>query len=444
VAARRQAAAVDSFASSFLLAHRQGQASTYENVDSVASSFLLAGNGGDEDVDMAAASDESSAGDEDSDGSSSCSGDEDASYGEQKGKRKNYNKREKRRTLVAERKAEEKEALSLYGIYEDYYEEDSEDDYVAPSSQTKERKRKPTMQERIDAGFRACNQTEARTYIYLAYVNRFKEPATPEWADIIPILAKETGMDPRSIKAVFQKCLDGNANPALQAKGSGRPCKLRSDNPGLVAAALALNIGASPVMATAICNAVNDHEGYASICRNTLIRTLKEYTNVDVSATGRMKTGSHDEKGDWAIARKVFAQQVLDQIKLGLEVDKGTKTAKDCEFTPLHWDGILWADENHVKQVIGGNGHNSSFSSRQYRISVCPLTGKLLPIQEGGKLPLKKNRCISKYPKEARACYAVARPVIAGKRRAQMGNRGATLKRNWCRTKPGRHWSRKR
>lgn len=209
-------------------------------------------------------------------------------------------------------------------------------------------------------------------------------------------------MDPRSVKAVFQKCLDGDANPTLQAKGAGRPRKLKLDNPGLVAAALALNIGANPVMATAICNAVNGREGYEPICRNTLISTLKEYTNVDISATGRNKTGSHDEKGAWAIARKVFAQQVLDQIKLGLELDKGDKTLKDCEFTPLHWDGILWADENHVKQVIGGNGHKSSFSSRQYRISVCPVTGKLLPTHKGGKLPLKKNRCVPKYPKEAR------------------------------------------
>jgi hypothetical protein len=77
------------------------------------------------------------------------------------------------------------------------------------------------MQERIDEGLRVCNQTETRTYLYVAYVNRFQKPVTPEWASIIPILAKETGMDPRSVKAVSQRCLGGNANPVLQAKCAG-------------------------------------------------------------------------------------------------------------------------------------------------------------------------------------------------------------------------------
>jgi hypothetical protein len=276
------------------------------------------------------------------------------------------------------------------------------------------------MKERKAAGIRVCNQTQVRTYIVVAFTLRFHEPDESDWSGMITSLSEETGMNKGSIKKVFQKCRSGDPNPELQAEGAGRHRKLQKDNPGLIAAALALNIGAPPKLATQICNDINKASGI-KVCRNTLIDTLKYFTNVDISATARRKTGSKDKASCWAIARKVFSQQIIDHIQLGEEVDEGSKTAEECELPPLYWDGILWADENHVKQVIGGSGHQSSFSGLQYRISVNPKTGDLQTVKNGGKMPLKKLRTIPKYPQEARACYAVAAPVIAGKRRAQMG-----------------------
>jgi hypothetical protein len=181
-------------------------------------SSLLAGNGGNEDVNMVEAPASSSAeapassdercddGDEDTSGSSSCGDEND--YVTKKRKRNRFNKRDKRRTLAAEREIEDEdlererqeEDLALCGFNEEYYEEHCEDDYVAPTIERKERKKKPTMQERKDAGFLVCNQTEARTYIFVAYVNRFKEPATPDWPEHISTLAKETNWNGSTVR----------------------------------------------------------------------------------------------------------------------------------------------------------------------------------------------------------------------------------------------------
>jgi hypothetical protein len=109
---------------------------------------------------------------------------------------------------------------------------------VSLSSSTRKRKKKPTMKERKDEGYLVCNQTQARTYIFVAYVKRYNEPDESDWPNIITTLATETGMDRRSIEAVFVKCRNGDPNPELQAEGAGRPRKLERTNPGLVAAAL--------------------------------------------------------------------------------------------------------------------------------------------------------------------------------------------------------------
>ena len=83
-------------------------------------------------------------------------------------------------------------------------------------------------------------------------------------------------------------------------------------------------------------------------------------------------------------------------------------------------DGILWADENHFQQCIGGSGHASSFSKRQMRISVDGKTGNLLVCKAGGLLTVKTVQVVPKYAKESRGWYGVCAPTIEGKRRPQM------------------------
>jgi hypothetical protein len=121
---------------------------------------------------------------------------------------------------------------------------------ISLSGETRKRKKKPTIKERKEDGHRVCNQTQLRTYIVVAYAQRFHEPDESEWPQIMTTLVQETGMGGRSIREVFTKCLSGDPNPELQQSGAGRPRKLDKINPGVVAASLALNTGASPKVAT--------------------------------------------------------------------------------------------------------------------------------------------------------------------------------------------------
>jgi hypothetical protein len=118
-------------------------------------------------------------------------------------------------------------------------------------------------------------------------------------------------------------CHDGKKNSEKQKKGAGRKHKLDCDNAGLIAGVAALNGSASPNMATEICNAVNqanfpnEYETDYKICRNTFMSTLEAYTDFESKAVLRWKTGKKDKDSDWAVACKMIAEQILDQIETG-------------------------------------------------------------------------------------------------------------------------------
>jgi hypothetical protein len=61
-------------------------------------------------------------------------------------------------------------------------------------------------------------------------------------------------------------------------------------------------------------------------------------------------------------------------------------------------------DENHSQAKIGGHGHGGSSSWIQYQITVDPDTGELLPMEDGGVMPRRKERVEPKYTKDARSC----------------------------------------
>ena len=95
-------------------------------------------------------------------------------------------------------------------------------------------------------------------------------------------------------------------------------------------------------MATEICNDINKNRNNdkVTVCRNTLIDTLKAYTDVDICATLRRKTGKKDITSAWAVARKAFAEQMLEQIRLGEEIDAGRLTLQECsDLIPIYFDG---------------------------------------------------------------------------------------------------------
>jgi hypothetical protein len=269
--------------------------------------------------------------------------------------------------------------------------------------------------EKQNHGFLTCTEEAVRMYCFVAFVQRYNMPDESEWGSISKILAKEVSVCVRTVTAVFERERSGHKESWKQAQGKGRHRKLQADNNGLLAGALALNTGVSPEMATTICNETNNDN--PKVCRKTFLETLSDYTDLDSKATPRRKTGSKDVTSAWAVARKVIAEQMTEQFRLGDEVDKGNLKSADCLFVPLHDDAILFADENHVQQTIGGSGHTSTFSSRQYFVAMDPSNGRLKRKKEGGKVPARRYRVVPKYPKESRGCYGVAAPFIDGKRR---------------------------
>ena len=112
-------------------------------------------------------------------------------------------------------------------------------------------------------------------------------------------------MSVQTMRRVFTKLRNGNHNAAKRQKGSGRKMKLSADNEGLVAAAAALNAGTPIPMAVEICNSRNAVE--LKVCRNTLLSSLKKYTDHDIRTIPRRKTGKKDKESEWAKARLVLS-----------------------------------------------------------------------------------------------------------------------------------------
>jgi len=284
----------------------------------------------------------------------------------------------------------------------DHTEDDNADPHKATVSssteaspvQKKQKKQRATMKEREEMGHYVVDYKQMRTYVIVAYANRWSEPDEEEWGGLARILSAEIGMNTESIKRVFRDCRDRKPNITSNKPGAGRPKKLERDNPGLIAAAIALNTGQSPAMATEVCNAQNKDSG-VSVCKNTLLSTLADYTDTECVATLRCKTGKKDDESDWAVARHAQTDQMMEQQHLGALIDTGELEYKECnpDLPPIWDDGTLWVDENHIQQVLpGGTGQDSSFSRQQYRIAIDPKTGKLLPLKQGGKMPRRKFR----------------------------------------------------
>jgi hypothetical protein len=205
------------------------------------------------------------------------------------------------------------------------------------------------------------------------------------------------GVSRNSIKKVCKGCRDGRANPEKKQKGGGHNPKLAEDNAGLVAGVAALNGSTSPKMTTEICNAANPPE--LRVCQNTFMNnTIKLYTDCELMAILRRKTGSKDPKSDWAKARVTIATQMLAQIKLGRDIDANNSllepTFEDVEKKstppPIFLDGVIFCNENHSVASLGGAGHEGSFGRRQHHIVVDPKTGRLLRLASGGVIPKRK------------------------------------------------------
>jgi hypothetical protein len=132
--------------------------------------------------------------------------------------------------------------------------------------------------------------------------------------------------------------------------------------------------------------------------------------------------GSKDPTSKWAIARLTIALQMLDQLKLGKQVDNGQtslaqafeKVEKNSMPPPIFPNAVIHCDENHCISSIGSAGHDGSFGRVQHCVAVDPKTGKLLRKAQGCIVPSRRFRVMANYTKEAWSYYGVCCPVIDG------------------------------
>lgn len=163
------------------------------------------------------------------------------------------------------------------------------------------------LKDREAFGLMPVTQAQRRCYFALCYIFRYDEPAEEEWDSCIKELSDETCADQRTIRNIWETLVDtGDVEAATtDAFCSGRPHKMTADNPGLVAAAAALNMGVSPKQATYLCNVTNKRKMDVpiAICWNTLMATLRRLTKVQMCRVLYQKTRSKDSESAWAIAR---------------------------------------------------------------------------------------------------------------------------------------------
>ena len=288
----------------------------------------------------------------------------------------------------------------------------------------------PKLSTRESHGLIPLTEQMIRCKIIVDYALRYREPSKEAWPSIIKDLAAElpTGSSEETIRQLFTELSQGEVR-IDRREGSGRKRKLGPDNPGLAAAALALNSGVSWQMATDICNqtnkrlSTNPDEEVLTVSRSTLTETIKRYTDVKEQAILRRKTGRRDTESDWAKARVVRCQMTKDMYELGEKLENGTLTMADCRqknLHPLYEDATVYVDQSHMKAVpAGGSGHSGSKGRIQTRIAVDPKTGKLLPVARGGVMPARRMQIKPKFDSQAQGCYAVAVPKDAnGKTKA--------------------------
>jgi len=284
------------------------------------------------------------------------------------------------------------------------------------------------LREREDNGYLELTEEMIRTYIAVSYITRFDEPCKEEWPECISILHDELPTTKTTIKSIFVKLASDRVtvSEATKRKGSGRKRKLTPDNPGLRAAAVALNSGVSQSMATEICNQQNKRlrpNDYVPVSRPTMMGACRAFADVKVQAVLRRKSGSRDKNSPWAKARVASSKMILEQCKLGEKLEAGTTSMADCkalDLPPMYEDAVAYCDQSHMKAVpAGGMGQQGSTGKRQVRISLDPTTGDLKPMADGGQMPRRRQQVTVKYDKESRGCYTIAMPTINGEEKPQ-------------------------
>jgi hypothetical protein len=115
-----------------------------------------------------------------------------------------------------------------------------------------------SIEERKGLGMLFATHEEVRIAIKVSYIIIYNESAESNWASIANDHHARWGIHKKTVTNVFKRMRDGDQNAEKQRQGAGQNRKLNKDNPGVIAAAAALNNGTPPKLAVYICNAVNE------------------------------------------------------------------------------------------------------------------------------------------------------------------------------------------
>jgi hypothetical protein len=132
---------------------------------------------------------------------------------------------------------------------------------------------------------------------------------------------------------------------------------------------------------------------------------------LSIKKVRKRKTGSKDQASDWAKARVQRCLMTQEMLQAGEDIDRGETTMKkirEKDMLPLYLDGIVFADQSHMRAVpTGGTGQNGSMSEYQYMVAVNKENGSL---DEFGVVPEEREQVKPKYDSYAQGCYAVCAP----------------------------------
>ena len=283
-----------------------------------------------------------------------------------------------------------------------------------PYGQSIKREDRLCLGRREELGLMTVTEEQIRTYLSVAYAMGFNEPSADNWPEIAKELSAEVGYTTKSIITIFKKLENAySVDVGIQRQGgTGPKRKLGNKNPGLAAASLALNANVGRVLATEVCNSVNKRilgDTAPTISHQTLINTLKEYTEVQKAAVLRRRSGSRNSMSNWAVARVARAQCTLACMQLGKLVEEdvvGMEYCASADLHPIYMNGIIFTDQSHMRAVpAGGNGHDGSMSRHQWRVRVNPANG--MP-DCNGVIPRRRTQIKPKFDNMSQGCYSIA------------------------------------
>jgi hypothetical protein len=86
---------------------------------------------------------------------------------------------------------------------------------------------------------------------------------------------------------------------------------------------------------------------------------------------------------------------MLEQIDMSKQLDCNAVSYLDAfqdsnAPPPIFPNAVLYLDKNHAVASLGGVGHDGSFASWQYYVSVDKITGALKKRCDGGVIPQRR------------------------------------------------------